>query len=922
MTNTTTPVQFRRGCLYHKHISGDSVVREKRLLDGKWDFQFNDTPQPAPRETDWGTIHVPLVWQAQFDDLRNATGTGWYQREIDVSTDWADSKVILHIGAAYHITTVWLNGAELGTHSDGYLPFEVDLTPALSFGQSNHLRVRVVSPSDDEAHYPDYPFSQIPHGKQSWYGHLGGIWQSIWLERRPSTHIEHVALKADLKTGELQASVTLNRMATDYACTLDIDGTTHQSSVSPQNPTPLSVTVDHPRAWSPDTPHLYTVSIKLHRPDGTIIDRVEKQTGFRSIETRDGSVYLNGKPFYLRGALDQDYYPETITTPPSVAFLEDQMHKVKAMGLNCLRTHIKLADPRYYEAADRIGILLWVDYPNWAHTTERTMGHVKDSLRSMLCRDGHHPSIAIWTLVNEDWGTDLVGDSEHRIWLREMYHWLKAVDPTRLVVDNSPCFPNFHVESDINDYHYYAAMPDNIDGWDAFITDFSDGDYPTYSPHGDAVQNGDEPRILSEFGTWGLPDLNTLSNDDGTEPWWTETGSEWGDGTIYPHGMQHRFKLWHLNRAFGSWENFIAASQWHQYHALAHQIDTIRREPRINGYVITELTDVYWEANGLLDLHRRPKTHFSALPSITGETTLIPQFDRLTCLAGETLEFAVQISHHGSEPLFSVRLVVADPSGEMLFETYINRVDRNPSLTIPVSWQAPGEISAITSYTFAAQLTTSDETVITTRTVDVTVCPRYTPELMLWTSSERLRIWVSNLGYQVVDDPSASDLILADQLTPALTEQVRKGCRALLLAETTDAIPSESADPNVIAPFFPYTRVVKRQNTVWEGNWASTLAWVHLPGFGKHAHVLDKRFKDVIPKHVLVGFKPLDFQSQVFAGLFAGWIQRPVALAARRRYGRGHIMISTFQLTHNNGSRKPLVQSLFRGLTEKAKGQA
>ena len=148
---------------------------------------------------------------------------------------------------------------------------------------------------------------------------------------------------------------------------------------------------------------------------------------------------------------------------PSVEFLEDQFRKAKELGLNCLRCHIKAADPRYYEVADRMGMLIWTELPNGGMATDRSRGRKEKLLKGIVDRDGNHPSIIIWTIINENWGVDLVNDADHRDWLKRTFAWLKAYDPTRLVVDNSPLAPSFHVESDIADYHFYAAIPDHRD---------------------------------------------------------------------------------------------------------------------------------------------------------------------------------------------------------------------------------------------------------------------------------------------------------------------------------------------------------------------------------------------------------------------------------------------------------------------------
>lgn len=422
-----------------------------------------------------------------------------------------------------------------------------------------------------------------------------------------------------------------------------------------------TLAVDNPLPWSPDAPHLYEVEVEVQAA-GQVLDQVHQSCGFRTIEARAGRLFLNGAPLYLRGALDQDYYPDTIATPPSVEFLEMQLRQAKELGLNCLRCHIKVPDPRYYEVADRLGMLIWTELPNWKVLTPQAMAAGRETLRGILARDSHHPSIIAWTIINEDWGTNLMHDPSHRVWLKEMYHWLKALDPTRLVVDNSPCIGNFHVQSDLEDYHYYKHIPDQRLGWDAFVDAFASRTAPTYSPFGDAVRTGEEPLIVSEFGNWGLPDVELLL-EDGEEPWWFETGAEFNE-VVYPHGIRSRFTRWGLGRVFGNWQAFIEATQWQEFYALKYEIEAMRRRAEIAGYVITEFTDVHWECNGLLDMRRNRKAFHDAFASINADTVIVPLWNRTAYWADELIEVAVTVAHAGPTPLPPTQLHYRLAGGE------------------------------------------------------------------------------------------------------------------------------------------------------------------------------------------------------------------------------------------------------------------
>ena len=408
-------------------------------------------------------------------------------------------------------------------------------------------------------------------------------------------------------------------------------------------------------------------------------DEVTETFGFRTIETRDGKILLNGRPFYLRAALDQDYYPDLISTPPSQEYIEDQFRKAKEMGLNCLRVHIKVADPRYYAAADKVGLLIWTELPNHILLTDEAKRRARETLAGMVERDGNHPSIGIWTIINESWGIDLT-DSTQRAWLAETYDWLKALDPTRLVVGNSACWGNFHVATDIADFHIYYAMPDHHQQWREWTENYArrpgwlfaheykdhaawreflrDPWHVVERPFAPEVrQRGDEPLLVSEFGNWGLPDVSKLyEGNGGSAPWWFDTGLEWGDGIVYPRGIEQRFKEYHLDQVFASLSALSEASQRLQFDALKFEIENMRSHESIQGYVITEFTDLHWECNGLLDMYRNPKIYHSRLKEINADDLLIPLWERLAFSAGEICAMKVLFSHYSTTEINSAIL--------------------------------------------------------------------------------------------------------------------------------------------------------------------------------------------------------------------------------------------------------------------------
>lgn len=894
-------------------------MRRRIDLDGTWEFMHAGTSTFQPVKV--RDIEVPSPWQAQFPDLRSKAGIGIYRRYFRLPPGWRDGRVLLCFGAVFHSTRVWVNGVRTGTNEGGFLPFELDITEAVVEGD-NEVKVRVESPTDNPLAYPETPLAEIPFGKQSWYGPLSGIWQSVFVECRPVDYLGELRVHPDPESGRVSFCVhwpaPIGTGATLVFRVLDPSGATvaaeETRAGAGEEELASAVRIAAPCPWSPDRPDLYTVVVEMAR-HGMVVDRIGKRFGFRTFEARDGRFLLNGEPFYMRGALDQDYYPDTICTLPSVAFVEDQLQKAKALGLNCIRLHIKAADPAYLDAADRIGILIWAELPNGGLSTERSRGRKERLLKGMVDRDGHHPSIVVWTIINENWGVDLVHDQSHRNWLADRYRWLKSYDPSRLVVDNSPIAPSFHVVTDIVDYHFYAAIPDHRHAWDEFVEKLAGREPFLLSPHGDADTTGREPLMCSEFGNWGLPNPRELAGAAGREPWWFETGHDWGGGVMYPHGIEHRFSDWHLDRVFGTLDDFVVATQWQQFRALAYQIGRMRAHDGIAGYVITELTDVHWEANGLLDMRRNPRAFHDAFRWVNADTVVLPEVERTARWAGERLEVRLRIAHGAGPPVESQELCVAVDGGEEL-TLRVPRIEagrvidlgqvalRLPELQEPAELQLTTALGSGSGPLAAARLA-------------IAVHPRrQRPSFTeaVWCTDAGVRDRLAALGYTMAGDMSSARLVITASHDEKVAAHVRGGGALLLLADA----------PMQLYPLFPHWQNVSvevRRGTPWQGDWASSFAWLlragpfaALPG----GPLLDFAFDRVILTHVVSGVNLHDFHGRVHAGLVVGWIHKPVALAVERSYGRGHFVVSTFRLFRDPPGADPTATLLLDGLIERA----
>jgi hypothetical protein len=902
-------------------------ARERQSLGGEWQFKHETG--------NWRAIQVPGVWQAQFADLSLTGGSAVYRRSFSTRAD--GRELALCFGAVNYIADVHINGRRLGVHEGGWLPFDFILDSA-DLQEENELEVRVLLPSSAADKPQGEPcFAEIPHGKQSWYGPLAGIWQPVWLERRDPVHTRECRIIAKLEAGTVSADIVLAQAGSGITIEAAVIGPSGDRQaevrIAPSDQRPvLQFMISDPAPWSPAQPNLYRLELQIAR-EGRPIDHWSDSFGFRSIEARKGRFYLNGEPLYLRGALDQDYYAEGLATPPTIDLLEQEMLQAKAMGLNCLRCHIKVPDPRYYEVADRLGMLIWSEIPNVAEYSDAAARRLWETMEQILRRDGNHPSIFAWTIINEDWGTDLDEDPEHRVWLANAYARLKALDPDRLIVDNSPCFPNFHVQTDINDFHYYRAIPDHRDEWDFITGQFASRPPWAFAP--DGRETGEEPLVVSEFGVWGLPHPNKLRDAAGCEPWWFETGELFGDGAAYPHGIERRYRLMCLDRVFGSFDSFIEATQRHQFAGLKYQIEKLREHASIQGYVITELTDVYWEANGLMDMRRNPRPFTKALAQLTADLVVLARVERYTYWCGQPIRLSPVVATGGEQleqgGTIEWRLKPTGPHGRLDVPAAApcKVVPATPLETPAPMLDRPGIVELL------LVLRDRNGRERARNSTELAIYPARPSQALpsIWTSDDEIAAHFEGLGYASTATPDSADLAVVRAVDTDDVAKIRTGMRCLLLADgpgkdgwLRSDHPVQAAVPTVPAPVNPpfpgIMRRVRRGN-VWRGDWITNFGWLarrdafaDIPG----GPLLDLSFDRVAPAHVLwASVRPWEYEAGIMpAGVVVGWVHKPAGFIMKRRFGRGMLVMSTFRLTRDPPGVDPVATALLDRLVQTA----
>jgi hypothetical protein len=531
-----------------------------------------------------------------------------------------------------------------------------------------------------------------------------------------------------------------------------------------------------------------------------------------------------------------------------------------------------------------------------------------------VATQGHHPSIAIWTLFNEGWGIDLDDNPDDRRWLIETFDWAKALVPDSLLIDNSPCFPrNYHLKTEIEDFHWYNGFPHQNDAFAATTRAFAGRAPWTFSPHGDAERRGDEPLICSEFGVWGLPHPREILEPDGSEPWWFESGHDWNLGAAYPHGLETRFRDAQLAPVFGDVDGFVSAAQELQYRALKRQIETLRWERKVSGYVITELNDVQWESNGLMDVQNHPRAFAERLANLQQPWLILAQTPRTAIRAGERCEVSVRLAG-AAEPRGDTQLKwrFADQSGEVA-------LGREP-ITIVLSAGAADAIAIVPLELEARER--KGRVLLSRNAMELCVVPPLrdaAPSLFPVdaTASGLLAAigWPNRAA--TVDE---AEVLIATRLTTPVREALLAGRKVLLIANSSDAL----IDPERKLPLndrhnFPSMLLRERAGTPWDGQWMGAFTWRRMEGPWSAlpgGPMLDEHWSGLLPNHVLTGFPTTAFGGLVDAGVAVGWLHHAAAFVKRSFLGKGWLTVSTFDLTSPQAQENPLAAHLLKALAE------
>lgn len=529
-------------------------------LNGEWAFEMDNGRSGEARGLYQegaalaDKILVPFCPESELSGIghKDFMYGVWYKRTVSLTEAQLSGRAVLHFGAVdYHCKT-YVNGVLAGEHKGGYVSFAFDVTALLRPG-ANEITVYAEDNTRDRL---------IPSGKQShefksfgcFYTRTTGIWQTVWMEFLPTEHIERVKYYPNIADGSVTVEAALCG-TDDFKAEIFFAGEKmgEYTAENANGTLHFTVALKEKHLWEVGCGNLYDVRLTFGA------DKVKSYFGLREVRLDGHKFLINGKSVFQRLVLDQGFYPDGIYTAPSDEALENDIKLSLAVGFNGARLHEKIFEERFLYHADRLGYIVWGEFPNWGldpSYADSVYGILPEWVEE-LQRDFNHPAIVGWCPYNETW--DQEGRKQFDGALALVYQVTKAFDPTRPCIDTSG---NFHVATDIFCVHDYEQDPDIFkDHYDKLMTEGK-----LFDNHEKRQTYRGEATFVSEYG--GIA--------------WSQDESGWGYGNGPKTG-----------------EEFID-----RFRRLT---DALLDNREMFGLCYTQLTDVEQEQNGLYTYGRKPK---------------------------------------------------------------------------------------------------------------------------------------------------------------------------------------------------------------------------------------------------------------------------------------------------------------------------
>ncbi len=545
-----------------KEYPRPEIERKKWLnLNGEWAFEYNFDASKVEEflgKDLTEKIQVPYCPECKLSghEIRDKIIKNcFYKRTFDVSKN--GERKILNFEAVFYTAHVYVNGVKVGVHNGGHTPFSFDVTDYVVDG-TNTLAVYCES---------DVSNTKQPSGKQNatldrafvFYTRCSGIWQTVWMESVPKCRLERVMIDTDL-SGKVDFKINCTeefdsvnvRIFDGIKKIIDTNCTASGKQAT------LTVNIKNPKLWNVGKPNLYTVKYTVKKGDQ--VDNVKGYFGIRTTEVKYGEFLINGKKVLQRLVLDQGYYVDGLYTPKNDAELKKDIILAKSVGFNGARLHQKVFERRFLYYADKMGYIVWGEYPSWGfdHSMDDAIDYYYPEWKEAVLRDYNHPSIICWCPLNENW--DFNGKHQNDNFVAELYDKTKALDKTRPCIDVSW---NYHVKTDVYDIHDYTS---NVEEFDQKLGKLEKGKiYDSMEEKYQKCYCG-QPFMVSEYG--------------GIKWTYDETAVGYGDT---PKSVEE-----FCDRYIGL-------------------LNVLLKNERISGICYTQLYDVEQEQNGLYYFNRTPK---------------------------------------------------------------------------------------------------------------------------------------------------------------------------------------------------------------------------------------------------------------------------------------------------------------------------
>ncbi|OGV57542.1 MAG: hypothetical protein A2283_23275 [Lentisphaerae bacterium RIFOXYA12_FULL_48_11] len=562
-----------------EHPRPDMFRENWMTLNGEWQFEIDRAADGENRGLTSGKdlnskIIVPFCPESKLSGIGLGNSERlkdvWYRRMFEVPATMKGKRILLHFGGVDYKTWVYINGKPAGLHIGGNTAFCFDITRLLRDG-SNEMVVKVLD---------DMSTGLQPSGKQARnksegcvYTRTTGIWQPVWLEAVGSSFVENISVLPDPDNSRVLITAKINGMDKNLKLTAEAfaDGkkTGSDTTTGPwQNQ--LVLELKKKKLWEPASPFLYDLKLTLFS-DKEKIDEVTSYFGLRKVTIDGRKILINDKPVFQRLILDQGFYPDGIWTAPTDEALKHDIEMCMACGYNGARLHQKVFEPRFLYWADKLGYLIWGEYPNWGfnYKPEGYSAYINE-WTEILLRDRNHPSIVGWCPFNESGNS--AGEIQQIVW-----NVTKAIDPTRPALETSG-WTHTIPYPEVRDAHDYNGNPETFKKhWMNFFSGAPQGPVlpQRYGNHSAANVDLGIPFMVSEIGGIG---------------WATEGGWGYGSGPKTLDELYVRYK---------------------------GTIDAMLDNPNFFGFCYTQLTDIEQEKNGLYYYDRKPKFDVKKICEIT-----------------------------------------------------------------------------------------------------------------------------------------------------------------------------------------------------------------------------------------------------------------------------------------------------------------